>query len=76
MGGRSASTVKVEGGKCVFDGVCRIAPQLKAPGFCNAGACPSFGQKVPDASAFVEGGLEIELVSTSNLTQFKDREPS
>ena len=71
MGGRSTSTFKVEGGKGVFDGVCRIVPQLKAPGFCNAEARPSFGQKVPDASAFIEGGLEIELVSTGNLTQFK-----
>ena len=58
MGGRSTSTFKVEGGKGVFDGVCRIVPQLKAPGFCNAEARPSFGQKVPDASAFIEGGLE------------------
>ena len=71
MGGRSTSTFTVEDGKGVFDGVCRIVPQLKAPGFCNAEARPSFGQKVPDASAFVEGGLEIELVSTGNLTQFK-----
>ena len=71
MGGRSTSTFKVEGGKGVFDGVCRIVPQLKAPGFCNAEARPSLGQKVPDASAFIEGGMEIELVSTGNLTQFK-----
>jgi hypothetical protein len=41
MGGRSTSTFKVEAGKGVFDGVCRIVPQLKAPGFCNAEARPS-----------------------------------
>ena len=29
MGGRSTSTFKVEHGRGVFDGVCRIVPQLK-----------------------------------------------
>ena len=76
LAGRSTSTFKVEGGKGVFDGVCRIVPRLKAPGFCNAEARPRFGQKVPDASAFIEGGLELELVSTGNLTQFKARSNS
>lgn len=71
MGGRSTSTFKVEGGKGVFDGVCRIVPSLRAPGFCNAEARPSLAQRMPDASAFIDGGIEIELDSTGNLTQFK-----
>jgi len=71
MGGRSTSTFKVEDGKGVFDGVCRIVPSLKAPGFCNAEARPTIGEQMPDASAFIDGGLEIELISTGNLTQFK-----
>lgn len=71
MGGRSTSTFKVEAGKGVFSGVCRIVPALKAPGFCNAEARPALGQKIADASAFIDGGLEIVLTSTGNLTQFK-----
>jgi hypothetical protein len=71
MGGRSTSTFKVEGGKGIFDGVCRIVPQLKAPGFCNAEAKPGLLEKIADASSFIEGGLEIEYISTGNLTQFK-----
>ena len=65
------TTFVVKGGKGVFDGVCRIVPSLKAPGFCNAEARPGITEKIADASAFIEGGLEIELTSSGNLTQFK-----
>ena len=71
MGGRSTSTFKVEGGKGIFDGVCRIVPSLKAPGFCNAETKPGLTEKIADASAFIEGGIEIEVTSTGNLTEFK-----
>ena len=48
-----------------------MPPCAQAPGFCNAEARPGLAQKVADASAFIGGGLEIQLTSTGELKQFK-----
>lgn len=73
MGGQSTSTFTVDEEHAVgtFKGVCRIVPKLKAPGFCNAEAAPGITQRVPDASAYLEGALVLTIASTGPLTSFK-----
>lgn len=71
MGGLSTATFKVENNSGIFDGVVRIVPSLKAPGFCNAEAVAGLFSKVPDVSAMLQGGIEYKIRNTGTLTSFK-----
>jgi hypothetical protein len=70
MGGKSSSTVKVSQGYADYNGVCRIVPQLKAPGFTIALTGSPLLAKFPDTSSM--DGLTISLRQLgSNYSGFK-----
>lgn len=74
MGGLSHATFAEDAANevGVFNGTVAIVPSLKAPGFCNAEARPGlFGQKIPDVSGFLAGGLTYKLASKGPMSVFK-----
>jgi len=73
MGGLSTSSFREEHSLGVFNGTVRVVPSLKAPGFCNAEGRPNVlkGQRIPDVSSTITGGLVFSVASKGPMTSFK-----
>lgn len=74
MGGASTSTFVEKDSVGVFNGTCRVVQFLHAPGFAKATTQSGWLHKdvFPDASAFIEGSLLLEVrSSTPDYTGFK-----
>jgi hypothetical protein len=65
MGGASTSSFTVADKVGIFNGTCAIVPFLKAPGFAKITTVA--GPVFPDASAFINGGIELRVRSTTPL---------
>jgi len=74
MGGKSVGSFTVDSAnkKGVFNGTCAIVPFLKAPGFCNAISELALFKHFPDASAFINGSMYLQVRSdTADYKGFK-----
>lgn len=70
MGGQSKATWKISGGVGIFDGVTKIVPSLKAPGFCNA-ETDDLIKTAPSASKWLADSILLKVRSNKPYGGFK-----
>mmetsp|Transcript_30536 Transcript_30536/g.34819 ORF Transcript_30536/g.34819 Transcript_30536/m.34819 type:complete len:297 (-) Transcript_30536:220-1110(-) len=72
MGGKSYSSLSIDGGVAKFTGKCAIVPSLQAPGFITMETGGQFGEraaKIPDVSTC--SGFEFQLKTNTDYAGYR-----